>query len=216
MTAPRCWIDHLVVTAPDLGIGVAYVSELLGVPFQRGGEHPQMATHNYLLRLGDAVFVEIIAPDPAAPRPARRRWYALDDLTPATPPRLAAWVAGTADVRAVVAAASEPLGEITTVHRDALRWDITIPADGSLGLGGAAPMMIQWHGGTAVTGLADAGCVLRGFRVCHPEASRAAALLRSIGCDDPRVAVDPLPAGARPYLLADIDTPGGRKQLGGP
>jgi catechol 2,3-dioxygenase-like lactoylglutathione lyase family enzyme len=217
MTAPHCRIDHLVVTAPDLGRGVAYLSDLLGVPLQRGGEHALMATHNYLLRLGDAVFVEVIAPDPAAPRPARRRWFALDDLTPATPPRLAAWAAGTGDIRAVVAAASEPVGEITALLRNGLRWDITIPADGSLPLGGAAPMAIQWHGGaTAVDRLPDAGCALRGLRLCHPEAPRVAHLLGSIGCDDPRIAVDPLPAGERPYLLADIDTPTGRKQLGGP
>lgn len=222
MPASPCCVDHIVVTAPDLVVGVKYVSDALGVAMQPGGEHPDMATHNWLLRLGDAVFLEVIAPNPAAPRPPRRRWFALDDETPATLPRLAGWVARTGDVRATVAAASEPLGHIEALRRGALRWLLTVPPDGSLPMGGAAPMVIEWHTegegraeGHVASRLDDVGCSLRALHVYHPEAHRLEAALRSIAFDDPTVAVSPLPAGEPPYLLAEIETPSGPRRLGG-
>jgi len=220
MPASPCCLDHIVVTAHDLAAGVKYVSDALGVAMQPGGEHPDMATHNWLLRLGDAVFLEVIAPNPAAPRPPRRRWFALDDETPATPPRLAGWVARTGDVRAAAAAASEPLGHIEALSRGALRWLLTVPGDGSLPMGGAAPMVIEWHaqgqiGGHVASRLDDVGCSLRALHVYHPEAHRLEAALRSIGFDDPLVIGSPLPAGEPPYLLAEIETPNGPRRLGG-
>ncbi len=217
MTAAPCCVDHIVVTAPDLAVGVKYVSDTLGVAMQPGGEHPQMATHNWLLRLGDAAFLEVIAPNPAAPRPPRRRWYALDDQTPATLPRLAGWVARAADARGVAVAASESLGHVESLQRGALRWLLTVPPDGSLPMGGAAPMVIEWQneGGHIARGLHDAGCSLRALHLYHPEAHRLEAVLRSIGFDDRAVVVSPLPAGELPYLLAEIETPGGPRRLGG-
>src|SRR5262249_59438 len=183
MTAPCC-VDHIVVTAPDLAVGVKYVSDALGVAMQPGGEHPHMRTPNWLLRLGDAVFLEVIAPNPAAPRPPRRRWFALDDETPATLPRLAGWVARTGDVRAAAAAASESLGHIEALSRGALRWLLTVPGDGSLPMGGAAPMVLEWQTqgqigdqieGHLASRLEDVGCSLRALRGYHPEAHRAGA-----------------------------------------
>src|SRR3954467_1512491 len=109
MPVSPCHLDHIVITAHDLATGVKHVSDALGVAMQPGGEHPDMATHNWLLRLGDALFLEVIAPNPAAPRPPRRRWYALDDETPATLPRLAGWVARSRDAGAPAAPAPQPL-----------------------------------------------------------------------------------------------------------
>lgn len=62
VTTPRSFLDHITVTAFSLEAGAAFVSETLGVAPQAGGEHPRMATHNLLLRLGDAMFLEVIAP----------------------------------------------------------------------------------------------------------------------------------------------------------
>src|SRR5437868_3297281 len=62
--------------------------------------------------------------------------------------------------------------------------------------------------------LADTGCRLRRLELRHPDAARVEALLRSIGFDDDRVVVAALPAGAPPRVVADIDTPGGPRQLG--
>src|SRR5215471_3447822 len=71
-------LDHITVAALSLEDGVAFASATLGVSIPPGGAHVQMATHNHLLRLGDTLFLEVIAPDPSA-SVARPRWFALDD-----------------------------------------------------------------------------------------------------------------------------------------
>ena len=72
-------LDHIAVIAPDLGTGVAWVREALGVEMPAGGKHPEMGTHNRLVGLGPDVYLEVIAVDPEAPRPPHRRWFGLDD-----------------------------------------------------------------------------------------------------------------------------------------
>ena len=72
-------LDHLVVVAPDLAEGVAHVRDCLGLAMPEGGRHEAMGTRNHLLRLGDALFLEVIAVDPEAPAPPRARWFGLSD-----------------------------------------------------------------------------------------------------------------------------------------
>ncbi|TMB03957.1 MAG: VOC family protein, partial [Deltaproteobacteria bacterium] len=79
--------------------------------------------------------------NPNAPKPARPRWFELDDMTPETPPRLATWVARTEDIRSTLAASSEPLGAVEPMSRGDLDWLITIPRGGRLPFGGIAPML---------------------------------------------------------------------------
>ncbi|MGH8810040.1 MAG: VOC family protein, partial [Noviherbaspirillum sp.] len=81
--------------------------DVLGVSPQTGGEHPRMGTHNLLLRLGEALFLELISPNPSAPAPTRPRWFALDTLGRQSPPRLSTWVVRSADIQAASAASSE-------------------------------------------------------------------------------------------------------------
>jgi hypothetical protein len=82
--------DHIAISANSLGDGVDMVEAALGVALAGGGEHPHMATHNRLLGLGD-LYLEVIAANPAAPRPAWPRWFDLDNFD--GPPRLTNWVA---------------------------------------------------------------------------------------------------------------------------
>jgi hypothetical protein len=181
---------------------------------QVGGEHPRMGTHNFLLRLGDSVFLEVISPNPNAPKPARPRWFELDNLESNTPPRLALWVARTTDIHATLAACSEPLGNIEPMSRGQLNWLITIPSDGSLPFNGIAPTLIEWHTEAHIaTKLQDVGCSLARLEAFHPEAHRISALLKSISVEG-EISVAPLPAGERPYLVAYIQTPSGLKNLG--
>jgi hypothetical protein len=209
----RCRIDHLVVTAPDLAAGAAAVRRSLGVMPQTGGEHVRMGTHNLVLKLGDSLYLEVIAPDPKAPGPGRPRWFELDQLKPETPPRLATWVARTDDIRSTVAACSEPLGEVEAMSRGELDWLITIPGDGRLPLGGVAPALIEWRTpGHPAARLRETGCTLLRLEAFHPEAPRISALMRSISVEGP-ISVEPLPAGSRPYLVAHIQTPNGARTL---
>lgn len=213
---PSCHLDHLVITAPTLEAGSQFVSQTLGVALQPGGEHQRMGTHNALLRLGESLYLEVVAPNPNAPRPERPRWFELDHQQPDTPPRLATWVVRTADIHTLLAASTESLGNIEPMSRGDLNWLITIPTDGSLPFNGIAPALIEWHTEThPAAKLQDMGCSLIKLEVFHPQASRILALLESIDFQG-NVSVLPPPAGKQPLLVAHINTPSGGKKLSAP
>jgi hypothetical protein len=209
----RCFVDHITVTAPTLEVGATFVRDVLGVSPQIGGEHPRMGTHNLLLRLGDTSFLEVIAPNPAAPAPTRPRWFALDTLRPDTTPALSAWVARSPDIYASASACSEVLGDIEPMSRGTLNWLITIPPDGSLPLQGIAPALIQWLAAVhPAAGLQDLGLSLAKFELCHPEPERISRLLASLGLEG-SVCVSAVPAASTPRLVAYIQTPQGLRVL---
>lgn len=207
----RCELDHLVVTAPTLESGARHVEAILGLAPGPGGAHPRMGTHNLLLRLGASTFVEVLAPDPAAPHPGRPRWFGLDDGAIPKAPRLAAWVARTDDLRGCPGDVLAGCGTVETMTRGAREWLITIPADGRPPLGGALPMLIEWQQPRAPTGagLPEAGCALAALGLRHPDPSRIETLLARMGFAG-RVAVE----AGEPGLWADIATPAGVRRLG--
>jgi hypothetical protein len=214
-TVPRCQIDHLVITAPDLASGAEFVRRSLGIVPQAGGEHARMGTHNLLLKLGDSLYLEVISPDPAAPKPARPRWFQLDEQQPDAPSRLATWVLRTTDIQATLAGSSEPLGNIEPMSRGRLNWRITIPPDGRLPFDGVAPALIEWQAEThPASRLRDVGCSFVKLEAFHPEAQRISALFRSLAVEG-EVPVAPLRAGERPYLVAHVQTPAGLRKLSG-
>ena len=201
-------IDHLIVTAPDLGSGLELVRDALGVEPQAGGKHVAMGTHNLVLRLGGSLYLEVISADPEAPSPGRPRWFELDD---GGPPRLAGWAARTDHIQTTAKAASEPLGTVTEMTRGDLNWLITIPDDGKLPLGGAAPGLIEWHATPhPAARMRDVGCSLAALEVSHPDPRRVSALLESLAFRD-HVAIS---IGERPAVVAHFQTPSGPRSLG--
>ena len=74
----RATLDHIVVAAATLERGEDYVEARLGARPRRGGRHVAMGTHNSLLKLGDRVYLEVIAIDPEGTTPARPGWFGLD------------------------------------------------------------------------------------------------------------------------------------------
>lgn len=209
-------LDHITVTAFSLEAGASFVSETLGVSPQIGGKHPRMATHNLLLRLGDATFLEVIAPDFSVQAPSRPRWFSLDSLSPHSLPSLATWVVRTSDIHATAAASSEPLGVVEPMSRGALNWLITIPADGSVPLYGAAPALIEWHSDVhPAVKLEDKGLSLAKFEIIHPNPDRVIRLLSSLGIDAP-VSVLAASPGSPVRLVAHINTPLGPRILSVP
>lgn len=210
---PRTFLDHIAITAFSLEAGAALVADTLGVETQRGGEHPRMATHNRLLRLGESIYLEVITPNPAARSPGRPRWFGLDTLAPHALPALSTWVVRSTDIQASAAAASEPLGDLEPMRRSALDWLITIPADGSVPLEGAAPALIQWHADAhPATRMEDKGCALALLEIFHPDPERISRLLSSLELEAP-VAVRQAGPGDPVRLAAHIDTPHGRRIL---
>jgi hypothetical protein len=207
------FVDHLTVTAPTLAAGAAFVNQVLGVAPQPGGEHPRMGTHNLLVRLGESLFLEVIAPNPNAAAPYRPRWFGLDCMRADALPSLSTWVVRTGDIHASVTACSEALGEIEPMSRGAINWLITIPADGSVPVDGVAPALIEWH--TPVhpaAGLPDKGLSFVGLEIAHPEPQRLSRLLLSLDLQGPVTVRSPA-GGALPHLVAHIRTPRGLRTL---
>lgn len=210
---PRCCIDHLVVTSPSLDKGGDYLRRTLGVAPQPGGEHERMGTHNLLLRLGDTLYLEVIAANPDARAPQRPRWFGLDNLNPDSPAALSTWVARSEDIRVSAAASSVALGEIEAMNRGSYRWQITVPVDGRVPLDGVAPALIQWEGTVhPASRLEECGLSLAGLRLFHPDTVRVAHLLATLGLDE-LVSVSPVAGDATPHLVAIIDTPLGQREL---
>lgn len=209
-------LDHFTVTACSLEAGAAYVTQVLGVSPQVGGEHPRMATHNLLLRLGDSTFLEIIAPNPDAPIPSRPRWFGLDDLDLQSLPSLSAWVARTSDIHVSSAASTEPLGNVEPMNRGVLDWLMTIPSDGAMPLGGAAPALIEWKtGGHPASKLEKKGLSLQRLEIFHPDPDRISRLLLSLDFEGEIVVLSAL-SGSAARLVAHIDTPNGLRTLSAP
>jgi hypothetical protein len=206
-------IDHIAVTAPSLEAGVDYVRGALGVPLQVGGEHPRMGTHNYVLKLGEKVYLEVISINPAAPDPGRPRWFDLDTPDAKPAPRLATWIVRTNDIQAAVSVSPIFSGNIEPMSRGALHWKIVIPEDGSLPLGGVVPTLIQWQDLHPAETLQDLGCTLLRLEGFHPEAKMVNEVLETIGFQG-EFSVSALAPGARPYLVAHIQTPTGERKLG--
>jgi hypothetical protein len=208
-----CYIDHIAVTAPSLENGAEFVARALGVRPQSGGEHERMGTHNLVLRLGESTYLEVIAPNPKAPKPQRTRWFGLDTVSRAS---LGTWIARTTNIREAVATIPQPLGQVEAISRGTLNWLITIPSDGSLPLGGVAPALIEWHVPVhPAARMQDMGCSLARLKLFHPEPNRVTALLGFLGLQQ-SVQVSGLPASQTPFLVAHIGTPHGVRTIGAP
>jgi hypothetical protein len=197
-------IDHLAVTCTALADGAAAVEAVLGLPTVAGGKHALMGTHNRLMRLGD-FYLEVIAPDPEAARPAWPRWFDLDHASGR--PRLTHWVAACDDLEAALKVAPAGAGVATGLARGDLRWRMAVPADGRLPFGGAFPALIQWQGPHPAPTLPDTGARLMRLVLSHPDATGLRAALA--GLDDSRLVVE---AGAL-SLRAQIATPDGVRWL---
>ncbi len=199
-------LDHLAISAEDLGAGAEVVESALGVRLSPGGEHPLMGTHNRLLGLGP-IYLEVIAINPSAPPPGRPRWFDLDHFS--GPPRLTNWVARCDDLDAALAAAPPGTGAATDLQRGDLRWRMGVPQDGRLPFGEAFPALIQWQaGGHPCERLPDSGCRLTALEISHPEPD---ALRTALGHFFAQLPVT-ISAGAV-ALRAEIATPHGRRNL---
>jgi hypothetical protein len=207
-------IDHLVIVAATLEQGVAHIEKTLGVKLVKGGEHIRMGTHNCVLRLGESVYLEVIAINPAAGPMSRPRWFGMDDpwqkRKAEAGPYLATFVARTNDINACAAALPE-IGTVHDMQRGTLHWRISIREDGALVHNGTVPIFIQWPpGGHPVPTMPDSGCALLDLEIRHPQPPRLEEIWRHGGLrTDDRLSIGPVAADASPALVARISTPHG-------
>lgn len=190
-------LDHLAISATTLQDGADYVSERFGVPFQAGGQHTAMGTHNQLLSLGD-LYLEVISIDPEGAAPKRRRWFDLDRFSGR--PRVTNWIIRCPDIETGLADLPTGTGVPMALERGDLRWQMAVPATGILPLDGVAPALIAWQGQAhPAPRLIDRGVRLKRLEVSHPQIAALPVL------SDPRIVYS---CGA-PGLRAVFATPNG-------
>jgi len=208
-------LDHLTVIAPDLAEGVLHVRNCLGLDVPFGQRHDYMGTHNHLLQLGEAVYLEVVAVDPEAEAPDRPRWFGLDDQKKVRSDwdegrRLRGWVARTDTIETIIAGHGSIFGEKVPLPAVNSSFDFTIPDDGSLPFDGAAPSVIDRRGKPrSMATIADLGARLRSFTLEHPDPAAVEALYRAMSIDRPPA----IGRGPRLRYRAQIETPTGLREL---
>jgi hypothetical protein len=215
-------VDHLVVAAESLEQGIAWCEQTLFVSPQAGGEHPLMGTHNRVLKIATddfaRAYLEIIAIDPAAPDPRRKRWFDLDDpdLRRAIrhEPRLIHFVASCdnpVDGSRALHTLGIDRGPMLEARRQTpaglLEWNISVRDDGQRLFYGALPTLIEWGELHPADSLPDSGLSLVSLMASHPRPDDLFAAYMCIGLK--QVGVDAGP----PNLAATLMTPLGEVTL---
>ena len=202
-------LDHLVYAAADLETAVDALEQRLGVRAGPGGRHEALGTHNALLGLGPATYLEILAPDPEAENPATPGVLGLASATSSE--LLATWAVRCDDIDDAVARARErgfdPWDPVDA-HRTGAdgrttHWRLTINALA----GGPLPFLIDWGDAPHPASSAPSGLGLESFHLEDPEPDGLLAGLSALG-----VQVDVRRADA-PALVALISGPHGPVEL---
>uniref|UniRef100_UPI0035B166BC VOC family protein n=1 Tax=Hylemonella sp. TaxID=2066020 RepID=UPI0035B166BC len=220
-------LDHLVVAAATLDEGVAWCEATLGITPGPGGQHALMGTHNRLFSIASADFplayFEIIAIDPAASDPGRRRWFDLDDEALQARlrhegPQLVHWVARVNDAPAAVTALHTQnidRGEVIAASRSTaqglLQWQITVRPDGQRLFDGLLPTLIQWGDVHPAADMPPSGITLAALELQHPQANVLNAASATLELVQPRVQPGPARLSAclqTPYGALTISTKG--------
>lgn len=208
-------LDHLTVIAPTLPEGVEHVRDCLGIEVPFGSRHAYMGTHNHRLRLGNSIYLEIVALDPAGATPRRPRWFGLDNQARIKADwqegrRLRGWVANTVHMDAILAAHGAVFGNLLALPDDDPTFSFTVPQDGSLPMDGAIPSLIDHRGDSSyVASIPDLGARLQSLVLEHPAPDEVAAIYSQLAIDCPPA----LRPGLKIKYRALIDTPSGQKEL---
>lgn len=201
-------IDHLIYAAPDLEAAVDDLEHRLGVRASGGGQHLGQGTHNSLLALGPATYLEVVAPDPRQPEPPGPRPYGVDGVTR---PGLVGWAIACDDIEAAAGDARargfDPgdviEGQRLTSTGETLRWRSTRNALTA----GVVPFLIDWGDTPHPAVSAPQGLTLQDVHVEHPDAEAVSAKLAALGA---RVEVIP---AAEAALVARVSGPRGSLEL---
>ena len=226
-------IDHLVVMASSLDVGVQWCQDTLGITPAAGGEHEKYGTHNRLFKIATPnyplAYFEIIAINPDAVIPKRSqvpRWFDMDDVslqkTIQQGPRLIHFVSSTDDIKtAKHQLRSQGIERGQVVHasrkssKGTLNWQITVRDDGERLFNGTLPTLIQWGKPDAAeplrlhprNSLPRSGVTLQSLTVSHPSATKLQAAYESIGLQGVSV------QAGDANIVATLQTPKGLVQL---
>ena len=73
-------LDHIVFGSVTLEEGTEFVENLLQAKLSDIGYHKDMGTHNRVIRIGEEVYLEVVAIDPKVTNLKNRKWFNLDNL----------------------------------------------------------------------------------------------------------------------------------------
>jgi hypothetical protein len=198
-------LDHLLWAVPDLDRASAIFHAMTGVEPAVGGSHPGFGTRNRLAGLGEGLYLELIAPDPAqdlagtlgaeiAALPGPRMWtvaFRTDDLAAAA---VAARGAGGTPGAPVAMSRTRPDG--VRLDWSVLRLDDPVR-------GNAMPFLIDWQGSPHPSETTPAGCTLESLTMTDPDPAGLGRLLGAMGAT-----VD-VAGGVRCGAVARLSTPNG-------
>ena len=203
-------LDHLLIGAPTLESGIAWLEERTDVRALPGGSHPGLGTWNALASLGPRQYIEIIAPDPGQPGVDTFYVPGLRDLAE---PRLATWAAKGVDLAPRFAASlpgdfsCEPARPGTRLRPDGTRlsWTLAFPKDRLHGVfDGVLPFLIEWESSNNHPWRSTPpGLTLRAISLRHPESESLNRALASLGIEG---AASPAHAAG---ISVELDTPRG-------
>lgn len=198
-------LDHILWAAPDLDRASHTFQAITGITPSVGGSHPGFGTRNKLVGLGEELFFEIIAPDPAQAENGHRS----NAIAGLPAPEMHAFCLRTDGFDGLAEAAdrcdieaSEPVAmSRTRPDGVTLNWEICYL--GSPQWGRALPFLIDWKGSPHPATTSVQGCRLTEFAVLHPRAPELAAVFAEMGIATPVI------AAPDPGFLARLSTPKG-------
>ena len=203
-------LDHLLIGAPTLESGIAWLEDRTGVRATPGGSHPGLGTWNALASLGPRQYIEIIAPDPG--QPGVDTFY-VPGLRELATPRVVTWAAKGVDLVSQFAATlpedmvCEPARPGSRVRPEGTRlsWTLAFPRHRRHGdFDGTLPFLIDWESFEYHPGRSTPpGLTLRHISLQHPESERLNRALAFLGIES---AASPASTAG---ISVELDTPRG-------
>lgn len=178
-------LDHILMGAPDLEAASDAFKAQSGVAPAGGGSHPGFGTRNQLLSLGEGLFFEIIAPDPAQTE-KKRRAHGLEGLAA---PGMLTFCLRSNDLSEVAAQAkaagisTQPPSAMSRTRADGVKLAWEILYFDTPEWGEAMPFVIDWKGSPHPAETAPGGCALLDYTILHPNAGDLALLYGKLGIE---------------------------------
>ncbi len=181
------YLDHILWGTPDLSAGEKLFEQLSGVKPGKGGIHEGFGTRNSLLSMGEDLFFEIIAPDPAQNLNGNRGGR----LAKLAGPGLTALSVRSDDLPAMEAAAKKlglpvrgPIpGGRTRTDGVRLNWEILYFGEGQDA--DMIPFAIDWKGSPHPASTTPGGIGFKSVVALHPDSERLSAIYKALGIPVP-------------------------------
>ncbi len=179
-------LDHLVYVVPNLEKAMVKLEALLGTPFNYGGRHLQQGTHNALLRLGPAAYLELLAIDPDNTTIAPPRWMGVDQVTS---PQFTRWALRSPQLEQdcqLLQAAAPLMGQLRQGQRQKsdgrlLQWQLSMPLP--FPAVELLPFLIDWSKGNHPADDLPATCQIQKLEAIHPQATKTQKVFDALNID---------------------------------